>query len=115
MIFHYSIVHIMFIKIVFCLGSDRPAGLLFFRAAVFFLDSRLSSYLRLLLYLIPFLMFPCVSIWEDTLVLYCNNVLYVKLTVLLINVYMDGVVREVNVRVLGKGLELVSANGGRLR
>ena len=26
---------------------------------------------------------------------------------------MDGVVREVNVRVLGKGLELVSANGGR--
>ena len=30
-----------------------------------------------------------------------------------INVYMDGVVREVNVRVLGKGLELLSANGGR--
>ena len=29
------------------------------------------------------------------------------------NVYMDGVVREVNVRVLGKGLELLSANGGR--
>ena len=29
------------------------------------------------------------------------------------NVYMDGVVREVNVRVLGKGLELPSANGGR--
>ena len=28
-------------------------------------------------------------------------------------VYMDGVVREVNVRVLGKGLELLSANGGR--
>ena len=27
--------------------------------------------------------------------------------------YMDGVVREVNVRVLGKGLELLSANGGR--
>ena len=26
---------------------------------------------------------------------------------------MDGVVREVNVRVLGKGLELLSANGGR--
>ena len=25
----------------------------------------------------------------------------------LFNVYMDGVVREVNVRVLGKGLELV--------
>ena len=32
----------------------------------------------------------------------------------LFNVYMDGVVREVNVRVLGKGLELLSANGGRL-
>ena len=29
------------------------------------------------------------------------------------NVYMDGVVREVNFRVLGKGLELLSANGGR--
>ena len=29
------------------------------------------------------------------------------------NVYMDGVVREVNVRALGKGLELLSANGGR--
>ena len=27
--------------------------------------------------------------------------------------YMDGVVREVNVRLLGKGLELLSANGGR--
>ena len=27
-------------------------------------------------------------------------------------VYMDGVVREVNIRVLGKGLELLSANGG---
>ena len=31
----------------------------------------------------------------------------------LFNVYMDGVVREMNVRVLGKGLELLSANGGR--
>ena len=31
----------------------------------------------------------------------------------LFNVYMDGVVREVNVRVHGKGLELLSANGGR--
>ena len=28
------------------------------------------------------------------------------------NVYMDGVVREVNASVLGKGLELLSANGG---
>ena len=31
----------------------------------------------------------------------------------LFNVYMDGVVLEVNVRALGKGLELLSANGGR--
>ena len=31
----------------------------------------------------------------------------------LFNVYMDGVVHKVNVRVLGKGLELLSANGGR--
>ena len=31
----------------------------------------------------------------------------------LFNVNMDGVVREVNVRVLGKGLELLSVNGGR--
>ena len=31
----------------------------------------------------------------------------------LFNVYMDGVVREVNVWVLGKGLELLSANGGK--
>ena len=31
----------------------------------------------------------------------------------LLNVCMDGVVQEVNVRVLGKGLELLSANGGR--
>ena len=31
----------------------------------------------------------------------------------LFNIYMDGVVREVNVRVLVKGLELLSADGGR--
>ena len=31
----------------------------------------------------------------------------------LFNVYMDGVVREMNVRVLGEGLELPSANGSR--
>ena len=29
------------------------------------------------------------------------------------NVYMDGVVREVNTRVNGKGLELSIVNGGR--
>ena len=31
----------------------------------------------------------------------------------LFNVYMDGVVREVNVRVLAKGLEQLNVNGGR--
>ena len=31
----------------------------------------------------------------------------------LFNAYMDGVVRKVNVRVLGNGLELLSANGDR--
>ena len=31
----------------------------------------------------------------------------------LFNVHMDGVFRDVNVRVLGKGLELLIANGGR--
>ena len=31
----------------------------------------------------------------------------------LFNVYMDGVVQQVNVRVLGKGLELLTANGSR--
>ena len=31
----------------------------------------------------------------------------------LFNIYMDGVVREVNIKVLGKGLELLSSNGGR--
>ena len=33
----------------------------------------------------------------------------------LFNVYMDGVVREGNVRVLGKWLELLSVNGGRFQ
>ena len=32
---------------------------------------------------------------------------------LLFNVYLDGVIRDVNVRMLGKGLELLSADGGR--
>ena len=31
----------------------------------------------------------------------------------LFNLYMDSVFREANIRVLGKGLELLSANGGR--
>ena len=32
----------------------------------------------------------------------------------LFNVYKDGVVRDVNVRVLRKGLELLSVNGDRV-
>ena len=32
----------------------------------------------------------------------------------LFNVYMDGLVQEVNATVLGKGLEQLSVNGGRL-
>ena len=32
----------------------------------------------------------------------------------LFNIYLDGVVREVNVRVLLKGLELLSVNGGKV-
>ena len=31
----------------------------------------------------------------------------------LFKVYLDGVAQEVNARVLGKGLKLLSANGGR--
>ena len=33
----------------------------------------------------------------------------------LFNVYMDSVVRDVNIRVLWKGLELLSVNGGSAR
>ena len=33
----------------------------------------------------------------------------------LFNVYMDGVVREVNARVLGKGLQLRRVNGGKFK
>ena len=33
----------------------------------------------------------------------------------LFNAYMDVVVLKVNVRVLGKGLELLSVNGGRFK
>ena len=32
---------------------------------------------------------------------------------MVVNVYMDAVVREVNARVIGKGLELLSVNDGR--
>ena len=35
------------------------------------------------------------------------------MSLLFFNVYMDGVVREVNAGVLGKGLEFLSVNGRR--
>ena len=58
--------NILFIIIIFWLGRDRPPGLRFFRAC-FFLYSCLSSYhLRLFLYLISFLLFPCVSDWDNS-------------------------------------------------
>ena len=38
---------------------------------------------------------------------------YCVMSPLLFNVYMGGVVRVVIARVLGKGLELLRANGGR--
>ena len=59
--------HILFIIIVFWLGCDRPSGLVLFVPLCFFPCSRLSSYyLRLSLCLISFLLFPCVSVWENT-------------------------------------------------
>ena len=57
--------HIMFIIIVFWLGCDRPSGLIFSCPLCLFLYSRLSScLLRLFLYLISFLLFPCARVWE---------------------------------------------------
>ena len=56
----------MFINLVFCLGSDRPSGLLSFMPALL-LYSRLSSYLLRLSLFISFLLFPCASVSENTL------------------------------------------------
>ena len=56
----------MFIVIVFLLRSDRPSGLFLCMLCVFSY-SRLSYLLRLFLYLISFLLFPCANVWENTL------------------------------------------------
>ena len=58
----------------------------------------------------------CVRVGNDVSEWFPNNIGLRQGCVMftwLFNVYMEGVVREVNVRVLGKGLELLSANGGR--
>ena len=57
----------------------------------------------------------CVRVGNDVIECFPINVVLRLCCVMspwLFNVYMDGVVREVNVRVLGKGQELLSANGG---
>ena len=59
---------------------------------------------------------PCVRVGNDMSDWFLVNVGLRQGCVMspwLFNVYMDGVVREVNVRVLGKRLGLLSANGGR--
>ena len=58
--------HILFNIIVFWWGCDRPSGHLSSCPFCFFPYSRLSYYLRLYLYLISFLLFPCASVWENT-------------------------------------------------
>ena len=58
----------------------------------------------------------CVRVGNDVSGSFPVNVLLRQGCVMspwLFNKYMDGVVREMNFRVLGKGLELLSANGGR--
>ena len=66
-----KMIHIMFINIVFWLGSDKPSARLdlFFLCHLYsFPYSRLSSYLlHLSLCLISFLLFPCASVSENTL------------------------------------------------
>ena len=70
--FHYTFsfffikfYNIMFIIIELWLGCDRPSGLFFSCPLCFFPSSLLSSYLlRLFLYLISFLVFPCASVKE---------------------------------------------------
>ena len=58
----------MFIIVIFWLGCDRPSGLHFSCPLCFFPYSRLSSnLLRLFRCLISFLLFPCASVWENTL------------------------------------------------
>ena len=57
----------------------------------------------------------CVRVGNDVSEWFLVNVVLKQGCVMypwLFNVYINGVVREVHVRVLGKGLELLSANGG---
>ena len=60
--------HILFIIIVIWLGCDGPSGLLLFVPAVLFsiLTPRLSCVTSPVSCLISFLLFPCVSVWENT-------------------------------------------------
>ena len=58
----------------------------------------------------------CVRVGNDVSEWFSFNVELRQVCVMsswLFNVYFNGVVREVNARALGKGLELLSANGGR--
>ena len=54
---------------------------------------------------------PSLAVGKVEITHHYNHTKYL-LNCSMFNVYMDGVVREVNVRMLGKGLELLSANGG---
>ena len=58
--------HILFIIIVFWLGCDRPLRLLLFVLAVLFFPILTPVCLRLSHCLISFLLFPCVSVLENT-------------------------------------------------
>ena len=62
------IVVLLLCIIVFRLGCDRPSGLLLFVPAVLFaiLTPFFCVCLRLSHPLISFLLFPCVSVWENT-------------------------------------------------
>ena len=61
LIFYKIILYYVYYYCILIRYSGRPSGLRFFPY------SRLSSYLlRLFLYLISFLLFPCSSVWENT-------------------------------------------------
>ena len=57
---------VMFIIIVFWLGSDRPSGFIFSCPLYFFPYSCFSYIHRRFLYLISLFLFPCASVWENT-------------------------------------------------
>ena len=102
-----------------CPRIARPSGFLFHRdlctsfhilASLLTFVLELQEFLRGKQILFPFTTFYQLSEWFPV------NVELRQCCVMspwLFNVYIDGVVREVNVRVLGKWLELLSANGGR--